>query len=132
MSVYASGRITLAVPKTPPSLNSWMSKHWRVRYREKAEWEMELQALALAYGLPKADRVEAELTFRFKDRRKRDTGNYSATLEKCLGDALKGAFLEDDNHKRFWVRDARISPETGSPETLIVLDWWRGTEAEAA
>lgn len=132
MAAYASGRVTIAIPRTPPSINSWLSKHWRVRHREKAEWELELSALAHAAGLERADRIEAAMTFRFRDKRRRDTGNFSSTLEKMLGDALKGQFLEDDDHQRFYVREARISPQTGTPETIIVLDWWRGEEAAAA
>lgn len=133
MAAYASGRVTIAIPRTPPSLNAWLGKHWRVRHREKAEWELELSALALAAGLERADRIEAAITFRFRDKRRRDTGNFSSTLEKILGDALKrGQFLEDDDHQRFYVREARISPVTGPAETIVVLDWWKGTEEQAA
>ena len=41
--------------------------------------------------------VKAKATIRFKQRRRRDEGNFRALLEKALGDVLQaGGYLTDD------------------------------------
>ena len=121
-----AGRVTLTIPQTPPSANKWLSSHWRVRYREKAEWENMLTVELRKWGMPKCDRVEASLYIRFSDRRKRDTDNHVATLSKCLGDALRPDFIPDDDSSRFQVIHGQISSEVGPKETIVILDWFRG------
>lgn len=121
-----SGRVTIAIPATPPSLNTWLSRHWRVRDRDKKRWQDELNMECRRWNLPYSERIEASVVFRFRDRRKRDTGNYSSVLEKCLGDALRPDFIADDDAQRFWMKRAEISPETGSPLTTIILDYELG------
>jgi hypothetical protein len=116
-------RVAVAIPETPPSLNQWLSRHWRVRDREKRALELVIHAHLVKAGfVGRYERIEAEVVFRFPDRRKRDTGNYSSTLEKCLGDVLKGRWIADDDAQRFYMRSARISEQRGPAETLLVID----------
>lgn len=126
-----TGRVTIAIPKTPPSLNTWLSKHWRQRDRDKKEWSFELNAECHRHGLPKCDRIEASVTFRFPDNRTRDHDNYVSTLSKCLGDALRPDFIADDDSSRFQVVHGQVSSQKGPAETIVVLDWFAG-EAVAA
>lgn len=114
--------VTIEIPATPPSLNTWLSGHWRVRERTKATWQREITFRCRAAGLRRCERIEATAVFRFPDRRRRDTGNFAATLEKCLGDALQPDFIPDDDAKRFYMRDARIDTEVGPRRTLIELE----------
>jgi hypothetical protein len=108
-----------------------LSSHWRRRERDKRAWQEELNFELHRAKLPTCDRIEAQVTFRFSTRHRRDTGNYSSTLEKCLGDALRPDFIPDDDSSRFRVTDARISSEVGPAETIIVLDWERSDEVAA-
>jgi hypothetical protein len=120
----SDGRIVIAIPDCPPSMNRWLSKHWRVRHREKSEWESLLRLNFAKWGLPMGcERIEAQVTFRFPDRRRRDHDNHTATLSKCLGDALTPDYLVDDNTMRFLVTDSRVLDEVGPKETLIVLTY---------
>lgn len=127
-----SGRVTIAIPKTPPSLNTWLSKHWRVRDREKKQWSFEINSECHCWGLPKCDRIKATVYFRFNDKRKRDHDNYVSTLSKALGDALRPDFLEDDDSSRFQVIHGEIVSERGPARTTIILDWERYEQAVAA
>ena len=122
-----TGRTTITILDTPPSLNSWLSSHWRVRDRDKKRWQTELNMELHRWRLPRdCRRVEASVTFRFSDRRRRDSGNFTSTLEKALGDALRPDFLTDDDSSRFQVIHGEISSEVGPKQTTIVLDWQAG------
>jgi len=119
-----TGRVTITIPDTPPSLNAWLSNHWRVRERDKKRWQTDLNMECHRWGLPRnCERVEASVTFRFADRRRRDHDNFVSTLSKALGDALRPDFLTDDDSSRFQVIHGQISPAVGPKLTTIVLDY---------
>lgn len=120
----SDGRVTIAIPRTPPSLNAWLSAHWRVRHRQKEILQSEIAVELYRWQMPACARVEATVSFRFPDRRRRDVGNFSATLEKCLGDALRPAYIPDDDHKRFAVVAASIEDAVGDPLTTVMLDYY--------
>lgn len=126
-----SGRVTIAIPDTPPSLNTWLSSHWRRRDRDKKAWQETLNWELHRARLPRCERVECRVTFRFPTNHRRDTGNYSSTLEKCLGDALRPDFIADDDAARFKVAGAEILPDRGPKETIVVVDYWLGAVAAA-
>lgn len=122
----SDGRITIAIPDVPPSLNSWLSSHYRVRHNDKNIWETQLRLHLMKAELPRnLDRIEAKVSFRFSDKRRRDHDNYTATLSKCLGDALRPDWIPDDNTGHFFVVDSRILDEVGTPLTTVTLDYWR-------
>jgi Holliday junction resolvase RusA-like endonuclease len=128
----SDGRIVIAIPDVPPSLNTWLSRHWRVRDREKKAWQAQISAECLRWNLPrKCERIEAEVTFRFPDRRKRDCDNYTATLSKALGDALRPTWIPDDDSTRYWVRSASIEENRGPKLTTIALTYWLAKEEAA-
>lgn len=122
----SEGTCRIEIPRVPPSLNTWLSKGFRQRYKDKSEWETLLRLHLHQADLPKScDRIEAAVTFRFPDRRRRDHDNYTATLSKCLGDALRPEWVPDDNTGHFFVTDSRILPEVGEAQTTISLSYWR-------
>jgi len=126
-----SGRVTIRIPDTPPSLNTWLSSHWRRRERDKTRWQHELNAECHRHMLPKCDRIEASVSFRFADKRRRDHDNFTATFSKCLGDALRPDFISDDDSSRFQVVHSQISSEVGPKETIVILDWFADEEVAA-
>lgn len=128
----SDGRITLAIPDVPPSINKWLSSHWRVRARDKSVWETRLRLECMRWKLPEnCERIEAQVTFRFPTRHRRDHDNYTATLSKALGDSLRPEWIPDDNTTRFLVTDSRIVDEVGPKLTTICLDYWRAEELAA-
>ena len=120
-----SGIVTFRIDDTPPSLNSWLSKHWRQRDRDKKRWSDLINAECHRAGLPKCDRIDARVTMRFADRRKRDHDNFVSTLSKCLGDALRPDFIPDDDSSRFQVVYGGITSEVGPKYTVVTLEWHR-------
>ena len=128
----SDGRIVIAIPDVPPSLNRWLSSHWRVKHREKQVWQNRLHNECWRWKLPTdCARIEATVSFRFRTAHRRDTGNYSSTLEKCLGDALRPMFIADDDAPRFQMTSASIESERGADLTTITLDYWLEEKAAA-
>lgn len=118
------GRIVIAIPDTPPSLNMFTKLHWAAQAREKDQWQTRIRLECLKWKLPKdVGVVHATAIFRFPSKRRRDIGNFQSTLEKFTGDALQPDWLADDTHDRFTF-SARISEEVGPKLTTIAFDFW--------
>jgi hypothetical protein len=127
----SDGRVTIQIAYTPPSLNDWQRAHWAKAKRVKDEWQMLLRSEFVKWGLPRnCERIKATVVFRFPTQRRRDLGNFQATLEKFLGDALQPSWLSDDTHDRFTCL-ASISDEQGPKLTTISLDYTLAKEEAA-
>jgi hypothetical protein len=83
-------RATLSIPDTPPSLNQiGYRSHWAVGRKAKQQWEQWLSIALMEQKVPRGlASVQARATIRFKQKRRRDEGNFRALLEKALGDVL--------------------------------------------
>jgi hypothetical protein len=149
-----SGRVRLEIPgKAPVSLNQVGGRPnpaaWR---RFKSLWgKLFEDALVVAQArgeLPpirqgskldeppdnQLDFVEAAAAVRFTTNRVRDEGNYRATLEKALGDALVGdrkvwpcgRWLPDDRADHFAFREVALYVNEKKPAlTVVHFDWRR-------
>ena len=70
--------------------------------------------------------VKATATIRFKQRRRRDEGNFRVILEKALGDALvEGGWLSDDTADLYGFGAVELFAPVQKPETIVVLDYVR-------
>jgi hypothetical protein len=70
--------------------------------------------------------VRAKVTIRFKQRRRRDEGNFRVILEKALGDALvEGGWLPDDTSDLYRFGQVELLAPVKRPETILVLDYVR-------
>jgi hypothetical protein len=108
----------------PPSLNTnAIRSHWRGYHRHKKQWQAELEQLLMVAQLPRhLQRVEATAILRFPDRRRRDSGNFSALLDKALGDALvNGGWLVDDTPDQYRWTNVAFDNDRGERRTRIVL-----------
>lgn len=78
-------------------------------------------------GVPrKLKSARAKATIRFKQRRRRDEGNFRVILEKALGDALvEGGWLEDDTSDYYRFGEVTLFAPCSRPETIVVLDYER-------
>jgi hypothetical protein len=71
-------------------------------------------------------RVEVTATLRFKQQRRRDSGNFRPLLEKALGDVLvSGSWLEDDTADLYSFGAVELLAPVDRPETIVVLDYER-------
>ncbi len=123
-----SERVTLRIPGIPPSLNQigWRS-HWAVGRKAKQDWEQWLSIALMEQRVPKGlKRVEATATLRFKQKRRRDEGNFRALLEKALGDVLQaGGWLADDTPDFYRFGAVTLFAPVPQPETIVLLDYQR-------
>jgi hypothetical protein len=118
---------TLSIPGTPPSLNAiGYRSHWAVGRKAKQEWEGWLSIALMEQKVPRGLRsVTAKATIRFKQRRRRDEGNFRALLEKALGDVLQNGWIPDDTPEHYRFGAVELFAPVERPETIVVLDYER-------
>lgn len=139
-----TGEARLEIPgRVPPSLNEVGGRPSAGAYRRfKALWGQlltEQLLVAQAKGQIPAqqlDFVEAAAVIRFAVERDRDEGNFRATLEKALGDALvgersawpEGRWLPDDTARHFrFDHVAFVVDPNKEPKTVVGIEWSKGT-----
>lgn len=113
----------LTIPGTPPSYNRTAHAHWSKVNRVKREWQGFCEIALMEQRVPRGlELVKASARIFFKERRRRDEGNFRVVLEKVLGDALtNGRWLLDDtpDHYRFGVVEC-LAPDS-QPRVEITL-----------
>lgn len=117
---------TLVIPGTPPSLNQiGYRSHWSVGRKAKQDWEQMLGIALLEQRVPrKLNTVRASATLHFRQRRRRDAGNFAALLDKALGDVLQAAgYLEDDTPEYYRFGAVDFVAPSPAAETLVHLNW---------
>lgn len=135
-----TGRVAIAIPRTPKSFNAAGARDPRGFHKEKVGWEYEMALLLRdpENGLPgwptgpQLQKVTASAQLRFASNRKRDEGNFRVLLEKALGDALQGGrhwpegkWIPDDTFAHYSFRHIEFSPDLGPSRTLLTLEWTR-------
>lgn len=121
-----TGRTTLEVPGVPPSLNQiGYRSHWSVGRKAKLEWEQMLGTALMVARVPRGlEVVSATAEIRFEQRRRRDSGNFRALVEKALGDILQqGGWLEDDTPEHYSFGAVQLVAPSPEPLTLVHLDY---------
>ena len=120
-------RATLSIPSTPPSFNKvGLHSHWSVGRKAKQDWEQWLLIALLEQRVPKGlASINASATIRFKERRRRDEGNFKPLIEKALGDVLQNGWLEDDTPELYRFGAVELLAPVERPETIVVLDYER-------
>ncbi|HYJ22610.1 MAG TPA: hypothetical protein VEW07_11390 [Solirubrobacterales bacterium] len=126
-------RATLRIGGTPPSFNQiGYRSHWAVGQRHKKQWQEWISIALMEQAVPRGlmagglKLVTATATLRFKQRRRRDEGNFRVIIEKALGDALvQGGWLADDTAEQYRFGALNLYAPVDKPETIIVLDYER-------
>lgn len=121
-------RVALSIPGTPKSFNQvGYHSHWTVNRREKLNWQGWIALALMEQKVPRRlKRVEVKATLRFKQRRRRDEGNFRVVLEKACGDALvEGGWLPDDDADLYRFGRVELLAPVERPETILVLDYVR-------
>lgn len=97
--------VVLEIPGTPPSYNRTAHAHWTVNRKVKRDWQERCELVLMEARVPRGlHLVTVTARMFFKERRRRDEGNFRVVIEKSLGDALtNGGWLPDDtpDHYRF-------------------------------
>jgi hypothetical protein len=117
---------TLEVPGCPPSFNAiGYRSHWSVGRREKLKWQEMLGMALMVARVPRGlAAVSATAEIRFKQRRRRDEGNFRVILEKALGDALvEGRWLSDDTPEQYRFGAVDLVAPCPIAETLVHVSW---------
>lgn len=116
---------TIELPVLPVSFNETRYAHWRKVQRAARPLQDALILLLRTSDLPKpVARIEASAVLRFKDRRRRDEGNFRTPLEKTLGDILQTeGYLADDTPDQYRFTTASFSEDRGTPLTILTLNW---------
>lgn len=131
-SLSGAGVAVLVIPVVPVSFNQTRYAPWYVTRSKNKPF---VDALTLVLNTSRLPRprageptalasVEASAVLRFKDRRRRDEGNYRTPIEKALGDALTGrGYLTDDTPDQYRFTVCEFDPEPGTPQTTLTLNW---------
>lgn len=118
---------TLELPGTPPSFNAvGLHSHWTKGRKAKQEWQQMIEVMLMKERVPRGmASVTASAEMFFKERRRRDEGNFRTILEKATGDALQNGWIPDDTPEffRFGAVDLRAPhPES---RTILCLEFVR-------
>lgn len=117
----------LSLPDVPPSLNKFGSVGGGTPWpyiRAKQKWEGMFSIALMQQAVPRGlARVIASATLTFKQKRRRDEGNFRFLLEKALGDTLTGGgWLADDTPDAFRFDRVTFNEERGDPLTIVTLE----------
>lgn len=118
----------LVIPGVPPSFNSvGLHSHWAVGRREKQRWQQWLSIALMEQAVPRGlHSVTATAELHFKQRRRRDEGNFRVILEKAFGDALvEGGWLADDTPDLYRFGGLELLAPRPEPLTIVRLDYIR-------
>lgn len=88
---------TLRIEGIPMSLNVYRNAHYYQLNKEKETWERIVAVSVKEQKIKKVDRCRITFEFYFKDKRKHDPDNYSASAKFLLDGMVKAGVLDDDN-----------------------------------
>lgn len=124
LAALESRTATLEIPGTPPSFNAiGYRSHWAVGRRHKQQWQQWLATALMVAQVPRGlHSVTATAELHFKQRRRRDEGNFRVILEKSLGDALvEGGWLADDTPEFFRFGALELLAPSTEAMTVVSL-----------
>jgi Holliday junction resolvase RusA-like endonuclease len=115
-------RIFIQLNRLPPSLNDYLTMHWRERHTMKKlfeelvhyEW---LRQKKFVFTCPV--KLVYLLSFPDKQKRYRDKDNYVGGT-KPITDALKNTFIFRDDSE--WLIDIQVRFKVGTESTIIMIE----------
>jgi hypothetical protein len=115
--------VVLEIPGTPPSYNVTAHAHWTKVRRAKQDWQGFCEIALLEKQVPRdQQRITATARIFFKQRRRRDEGNFRVILEKALGDALvNGRWLPDDTIEHYRFGALELLAPSSYPMVQVIL-----------
>ena len=79
------------------SLNVYRNAHYYQLNKEKETWEQIVSVAVHTQKIKPIERCKVTFEFWFKDKRRHDPDNYSASAKFLLDGMVKAGVLEDDN-----------------------------------
>lgn len=117
MGVYT---VILNIPRTPPSLNEILGKHWSKKYRLQKIFDRHVHVEWLRSGKFVFQKpVRVSYTIYLPDTRERDIDNYIGGT-KLITDALKRTFITRDDSE--WLQEISVRFLKGNEQTVCVID----------
>ena len=113
--------ITLTIPATPPSWNTFYAgtHHWK--RKKLADLWHGLILSALTGQSPKTGQVNITVTVNYPDRRRRDPDNICAKL--LIDGLVKAGILPDDSDTEIGSVTTRITRDRDRPrETVVTIE----------
>lgn len=115
---------SLELPGSPPSMNEiGLYSHWARGRKVKREWQAMIETMLMKEQVPRGlQSVAASAVINFKQRRRRDLGNFRTILEKVTGDALVTARrIPDDTPSYYRFGSIELLAPSEVPSTIITL-----------
>lgn len=111
-------RITIEIPKTPPSINKYIGRTNRWEYQKDKKDYQKLARLSTLSDRPTKPfkKCKIDITYQFKDKRKRDSNNFDKFLLDFL---VESNFIEDDNI--FVIEETTSRGRVGKEEKVIII-----------
>jgi hypothetical protein len=116
--------VTLEIPGTPPSYNRTAHAHWTVNRKVKQDWQRDCGTALMLAQVPRGlEAVRATARLFFRQRRRRDEGNFRVILEKALGDALTGGgWIPDDTPDHYRFGAVELCAPASVAMTIVTLE----------
>lgn len=116
-------QVVLEIPDVPPSYNRTAHAHWTVNRSVKQDWQQRCEIVLMEARVSRGlELVTATARLFFKERRRRDEGNFRVILEKALGDALtNGGWLPDDTPDHYRFGAVELLAPSSVPMTELTL-----------
>ena len=98
MSEPTSGIQTFSIHEKLYSLNEYRNEHFHKLNKLKVSWSNTIHLLSIYHSLKPVQKCKIEFELFFKDKRKRDLDNYSATIKMILDGLVQAGIIQDDNY----------------------------------
>jgi Holliday junction resolvase RusA-like endonuclease len=91
--------------------------------RAKQTYQQMVYLTAYGYGLKPMDKARLNLTFVYKDNRRRDVDNLTAMFKPGLDALVLAGLLQDDNSECLTMGEVKVVVDkTRAPRTIITLE----------
>lgn len=126
-----NGPFLVRLPYRTPPLSLNARQHWGAKARATKAVRRDVTLVLRSQRVPAAARVEVQLGYTPRDRRRRDTDNLVATL-KAIADAVVDAGIVPDDTPEFMAKPEPIitAPDARDPHLwLLITDIGGGRRA---
>lgn len=111
--------VVLDIPRASPSMNATRWRHWRVAYREKKLWQLEVRVARLkARNVPDTPPKRARVTIE-RYGRALDPDNFVGGLKSVIDSLRNEGLIADDTNDTLELVSKQFP---GRPRTVITVE----------
>lgn len=111
--------IKLELPFIPPSINYYIGRDNRFQYQNDKKKLHRITKLITAGKNYNIEKCKMTVTYYFKDKRRRDPGNYEKILLDCL---VEANIIIDDNYNVITEFTTKGDYDKNNPHTEIIIE----------